>query len=184
MYSLSSKAEKELPVSKIVSLEPVSIEAYDKLKDLIWKIYGQSYTHIWSDSGKNYLNETYSKEKLEMELSDKNAQYYFMKSEGEAVGILRFITNLNIHNKVDSNSIKLHRIYLDKKVQGKGIGTQIIRWLEKEYPTCNIWLEVMDTQSSVINFYERLDFEIVDKTQINSKYIVPRYKGMYLMVKR
>ena len=176
--------EREHSISNRLSIKFVTIEDFEFLKQLMNEIYQQTYTHLWVDKGANYLEETYSVENLKRELSDQNARYYFVRYENEIVGILRFVIHLNWKNQTERNFIKLQRVYFHKKVQGKGLGTELFNWIENEFPKHRIWLEVMDTQDKTIQFYEKLGYEIIDKTQIESKYIIPRYKGMFIMLKK
>ena len=172
---------KNICINDELSLEAVVIEHHQKLEQLISKIYTPAYSHLWTDSGKEYLEAIYSKENLEKELQDASSQYYFVNFKGQSIGIFRFIKAYN--KGIGSASIKLDRIYLNNATQGKGIGTQLIKWLEKEYTSHKIWLEVMDTQHLAIKFYEKLGYQIVDKTQLTFSKIIPRYKGMFLMSK-
>ncbi|TKG95160.1 GNAT family N-acetyltransferase [Puteibacter caeruleilacunae] len=183
IYRVNELLENEFSIADQISIKPVTIENYNFLKKLITKIYRDTYAYLWSDKGTNYLDETYSRENVEYELSNKAARYYFVCYENETVGILRLIFNLNNKNQSEDNFIKLQRIYLDKQVQGQGVGTKLFKWLAEEFPRYKIWLEVMDSQDEIIRFYEKLGFEIINKTQIESEYIVPRYKGMFVMQK-
>ncbi len=58
--------------------------------------------------------------------------------------------------------MKLHRIYLHQKTQGKGIGKKLLSWLdqkskEKDYKI--IWLDAMDFQPQAFEFYKKLGYK-------------------------
>ncbi|WP_196888777.1 GNAT family N-acetyltransferase [Aureivirga sp. CE67] len=173
---------KKISINNKISLQPININDFENLNKLIREIYFKVYSYIWSDQGKNYINQVYSEENLKYELSDQKAKYYFITYENEIVGILRFIINDSWLSDSHSNSIKLQRLYLHEKSRGKRIGTEILKWLRKEFSNYQIWLEVMDTQNEAVEFYEKLNYKIIDKTHLEAKNIIPKYKGMFIML--
>ena len=174
---------KEFPISKHLNLKPVSIEDHPTINLLMQEIYSQTYSYLWTDKGVNYLNQTYAKEQFQKELADKNGRYFLIHFKNKAIGILRYILHKNRKNNEEKNTLQIQRLYLHNQVQGKGFGTQILAWVLNSHTNYNTWLEVMDSQDGAVKFYERLGFEIIDKTQIQSKNIIPRYKGQFVMQK-
>ena len=173
-------------IDKNIELNSVKIDDQEQLFKLMNSIYVPVYVHLWKDSGKKYLEETYSKEGLKRELENRNSNYFFVTYSNRLAGIFKFIIDSNhAYGDEESKSVMLHRIYLAKFVQGKGVGTSLINWLENEIRSdyMKVWLEVMDTQLNVIRFYEKLGYSMVGKTRLQSENIIEQYKGMFVMSK-
>ena len=125
------------------------------------EIYPLAYSHFWNDDGNWYVNSQYSKENILKELSQENAAYYFILFKDEIIGNFRIIWDDKLSNLSEEKQLKLHRIYLHPKIQGKGIGKQLMIWLEekakqKDYKI--IWLDAMDAQSQAFQFYKNFGY--------------------------
>ncbi|MDH7447798.1 GNAT family N-acetyltransferase [Aquimarina sp. 2201CG14-23] len=169
-----------------VSLRKVEEEDHRELLRLMRNIYPPVYSHLWLDRGTEYINRLYSKNNLIKELKDPDSFYYLINYEKESIGILRIIINEQIPDILDNSMVKLQRIYLSDKTQGKGIGTKILNWVEEEFCKSEkktIWLEVMDTQHQTIKFYEKAGFSKKTKFQFDSDLMYKKYRGMYRMIK-
>ncbi len=173
-------------ISEDISLITIQLKDQKTLFELMSRIYPPVYAHYWPDNGTWYLDSQYSKENLKKELSNPNSNYYFVKFKNTEVGILRFLTNEPLEGFTAENSIKLHRIYLDSNLHGKGIGKKLICWLEANYKSnikTVLWLEAMEMQQTAIDFYEHLGFKRVTKFKLDIDYMLDNMKGMYRMAK-
>ncbi len=66
-------------ISDSLKLQDIKIEDQPKLMTLLERIYQPAYKHLWiNEDCSFYLNRFYSNENLELELSDPNAEYYFI----------------------------------------------------------------------------------------------------------
>lgn len=63
--------------------------------------------------------------------------------------------------KIDDGML-LDEIYLEEKYRNLGIGTNIIKDYQKEYPTIYLW--VYQDNIKAIELYKKLGFNVVDKT--------------------
>ncbi len=125
------------------------------------EIYPLAYSHFWNDDGNWYVNSQYSKENILKELSQENAEYYFILFKDEIIGNFRIIWDDKLSNLSEEKQLKLHRIYLHPKTQGQGIGKQLMIWLEekakqKDYKI--IWLDAMDEKQQAFQFYKKLNY--------------------------
>lgn len=173
-------------LSHDVSLKPITIKEQKKLFCLMQKIYPQTYQHLWEDGGEWYINKLYSLENVEKELSEPNTPYYFVLFRQEIVGILRIQNACLLPEYADQSASKLQRIYLDIKVQGKGVGKLLMDFTarqSKQYGSTILWLEVMDTQQVAIRFYEKMGYQIVGPASIELDLLYPHLRGMYKMCK-
>ncbi|MEN7551889.1 GNAT family N-acetyltransferase [Rapidithrix thailandica] len=169
-----------------ISLSPISLSEQGKLLQLMKEIYPPVYSHLWMDKGEEYLTDIYSKENLKAEIMNPDVYYYFIQYKKETNGILKVITNENVPGANDNDMVKLQRIYISPALQGKGIGKQLIRWVEdafcKEH-SLPLWLEVMDSQEKAINFYEKQGFVKFNRFKFSSGRMKEEYRGMYRMIK-
>ncbi|WP_084061231.1 GNAT family N-acetyltransferase [Cellulophaga tyrosinoxydans] len=173
-------------ISEDISLITIQLKDQKTLFELMSRIYPPVYAHYWPDNGTWYLDSQYSKENLKKELSNPNSSYYFIKFKNTEVGILRFLTNEPLEGFTAKNAIKLHRIYIDSNLHGKGIGKKLICWLEANYKSnikTVLWLEAMEMQQTAIDFYEHMGFKRVSKFKLEIDYMLDNMKGMYRMAK-
>lgn len=148
-------------LSEKLKLKEISISDYDTLYHLMKEIYPPTYHLFWSDKGSWYVNSQYTKENVLKELSQENASYYFVLYNDEIIGNFRIIWDEKLPGLLFKKQVKLHRIYLHQKVQGKGVGKQLLIWLEKivkEKGYSTIWLDAMDEQPQAFQFYKKLGY--------------------------
>ena len=150
-----------IKISQNLQLKIITKEDCKNLFTLMKEIYPLAYSHFWNDDGNWYVNSQYSKENILKELSQENAEYYFILFKDEIIGNFRIIWDDKLSNLSEEKQLKLHRIYLHPKTQGQGIGKQLMIWLEekakqKDYKI--IWLDAMDAQPQAFQFYKKLGY--------------------------
>ncbi|MHB0755659.1 GNAT family N-acetyltransferase [Polaribacter sp. M15] len=150
-----------IQVSKNIQLQEISISDYKTLYKLMKEIYQEAYHHFWKDSGNWYINCQYAKNIVVKELSQHNTNYYFILYNDKIVGNFRIIWDDNLDGLLEDKQVKLHRIYLHQKIQGKGVGKKLLLWLEKtakEKGYSIIWLDTMDAKPQAFQFYKKLGY--------------------------
>lgn len=98
----------------------------------------------------------WKKSQLEESLENKNTIFLLKKQEKQVFGFLI------AQNLVDSFNILL--IATKKDNQKMGVGTQLLKKLEeiaKNQKIEKIWLEVKNTNSNAIKFYEKQNFKLI-----------------------
>lgn len=148
-------------ISEHIQLKVILNSDSESLFRLMKEIYTPVYQHFWTDAGAWYVNLQYAKENVLKELNEKNASYYFVLFKGEIIGIFRFLWDQKLVGLSEEKQVKLHRIYVHPKVQGKGIGKELLSWLEEKalqnkYQV--IWLDAMNAQENAFQFYKKLGF--------------------------
>ena len=88
--------------------------------------------------------------------------YYFVLFNDQIIGNFRIIWDESLEGLPEEKQVKLHRIYLHQKTQGKGIGKKLLFWLEekaikKGYKI--IWLDAMNEQPQAFQFYKKLGYK-------------------------
>jgi diamine N-acetyltransferase len=175
-----------MKISEKLSLQEVTLAEDSRLFGLMQEIYPPVYGHLWQDGGASYLINTYGRDNLAKELNQPNALYGFVKYDTQIVGILRTLHNEPLANVQGPSATKLHRIYLNSQGQGRGIGRQLMQWVEESSRTSGsviLWLEVMDTQEKAIGFYQKMGFEICGSFTLEAPLVNEAYQGMYRMCK-
>ena len=151
-----------IQISKNIYLKEIKTSDTETLFQLMQEIYSHAYSHFWEDLGNWYVNSQYSKENILKELSEQNAQYYFILLKDKIVGNFRIIWDEKLEGLNEEKQVKLHRLYLHQKTQGKGIGKKLVNFLEekvkaKEYQI--VWLDAMNEQPQAFQFYKKLGFQ-------------------------
>ena len=164
-------------------LKEITLENHQEFYDLMWRIYPPEYQHFWKDENCTYyINNQFSKETLIKELAEDKQLYYFVVDNKENVGILRLKFDEFPSKKIDQKRVvKLHRIYLDSKVQGKGLGSKILNFIDEvvklndyEY----VWLNAMIDKPSAVNFYLKNGYDIFDEYEYDFDLIKPELRRM------
>lgn len=151
-----------IKITEDLTLRNILLSDAEVLYTLMKTVYLSAYSHFWKDKGDWYFNYQYSKENLEQELLQENSSYYFICYKNEVVGNIRIIWDENLEGLSEEKQVKLHRLYLHKKTQGKGFGKKIVNWLEnlakqKDYSV--LWLDAMNMQEQAFQFYKKLDYK-------------------------
>lgn len=97
------------------------------IREIAEKSWRENYPGIISEEQIDYmLKMMYSEEEIASQLQNANYSYYFIQNERkENIGIM------GIEKDYEKNTTKLHRLYLLKKVKGKGFGKFAIEKLKE-----------------------------------------------------
>jgi GNAT superfamily N-acetyltransferase len=156
-----------IKVSENIQLKEILKSDVDALFKLMKEIYPLAYSHFWKDAGDWYVNTQYSKENILKELLEKNAAYYFIVFNDEIIGNFRVLWDKKLAGLQQEKQVKLHRIYVHPKTQGKGIGKMLLAWLEQKALKKNyavIWLDAMNEQQQAFQFYKKLQYKCQSHT--------------------
>ena len=174
-------------VSSDLYLKAVTYEDQGVLINLMCQIYPPEYKHLWVNEDCDwYLERCFSQENLVKELEEKNAAYYFVFYNSDRVGILRFVYHTGISKTDKKNATFIHRIYLRRDMQGKGIGKQLFNWMAGQARVNQneaLWLKAMDTQTQALKFYEKEGYQLVDRIRLDFELIHPELRGMLILKK-
>lgn len=139
--------------------------------ELLQKIGRKTFEETFSDSNseenmRNYLEEGFSKEKLTVELNNKNSEFYFALLNKEVIGYLKVNFGESQTELKDRKALEIERIYVSKEFHGKNIGQllydkaiQIAKQKNAEY----VWLGVWEENLRAIRFYKKNGFVEFDK---------------------
>jgi len=115
---------------------------------------------------KRYLNEAFSSDRLEEELTDKDSEFYFALLDSMPIGYLKINLGKSQTEIKGGNSLEIQRIYVLKEFQGRKVGKSLFRKaleIAQQKRLDFIWLGVWEENPKAIQFYKKLDFEAFDK---------------------
>ena len=170
-----------IKISENIQLTAILNSDTEKLFKLMNEVYPLAYSHFWTDKGDWYVNSQYSKEHILKELSEEKTDYYFVLFDGEIVGNFRIIWDEKLEGLSEEKQVKLHRVYLHQKTQGKGIGKMLLTWLEqKAYKKgyTIVWLDAMDEQPQAFQFYKKRGYKYHSHTFLPFEFLYDKVRKM------
>ena len=108
-----------------------------------------------------YLEEGFSKQKLEAELRNENSQFYFALQGDEVIGYLKINLGDAQTEKQDPNALEIERIYVLQQYHGKQLGLLLCEQAlatAKARKAPYMWLGVWEENPRAIRFYQKLGF--------------------------
>lgn len=150
-----------------IDIQKLTINDIDQLQ----KIGQQTFYETFSEGNteenmKNYLESAFSADKIEAELNDENAEFYFAKIDEKIIGYLKLNLGQSQTELKDDKSLEIERIYVLKEFHGKKVGQilydkaiEIAKHKNSDY----VWLGVWEENPRAINFYKKNGFVEFDK---------------------
>lgn len=139
-----------------------TIDDLDILQPFSRQRYFETFADLNTpDNMTAYLDEAFALEKLHAELSDANADFYFLYWDGRLAGYLKLNEALAQTDLHDEQSLEIERIYVSKEFQGEGLGRYLMDQAisiaiqrKKKY----VWLGVWEKNEKALRFYKRNGF--------------------------
>lgn len=113
-----------------------------------------------------YMQEAFSEEQMQRELSDANSIFLIAEIEGELAGYARLITGSTEHGISAKDPLELNRLYSHQRFLGKGVGQSLMDACferAKELGHDVMWLGVWEYNPRARRFYEKNGFYEVGK---------------------
>ena len=113
-----------------------------------------------------YLEEGFSLSKLQGEIDDPNAEFYFAIHHNHIIGYLKLNIGQSQTEIKNEHALEIERIYVLKEFHGQNIGQQLFeKALERAYvqKVDFIWLGVWEENRRAIQFYTKNGFVAFDK---------------------
>lgn len=150
-----------------IEIRQASINHVDQLQ----KIGRQTFYETFSGSNteenmKGYLDESFSKEKLEVELKTEDSAFYLAVIEETVIGYLKVNFGASQTELQDKNALEIERIYVLKEFQGKKVGQLLYDKaieIAKQKAVKYVWLGVWEENARAISFYKKNKFIEFDK---------------------
>jgi len=145
-----------------ISVRKISIQDINELQKIGKLTFSETFSSENSEENmKEYLKNGFSIEKIESELTDKNAEFYFTELEGKAIGYLKINVGESQTEIKNKNALEIERIYVLKEFHGKKVGQILYEKaieLAKEKNMEYVWLGVWEKNPRAIRFYEKNGF--------------------------
>ena len=150
-----------------IDIKKITLNDIDQLQ----KIGRQTFYETFSDGNTEenmttYLDEGFSIEKLTVELSDNNAEFYFAVLEDKVIGYLKLNFGQSQTELQDDKALEIERIYVLKDFHGKSVGQLLYdkaMQIAIQKFTDYVWLGVWEENPRAINFYKKNGFVEFDK---------------------
>ena len=106
-----------------MKIRKVNIHDIDKLKEIGKLTFAETFSSENSEEDmREYLEEGFSTEKLKIELTDKNAEFYFAELGDKVTGYLKVNVGQSQTEMKNENTLEIERIYVLKEFHGKKVG--------------------------------------------------------------
>ena len=143
------------------------------IKDLflLQKISIQTFTETFTatNSADNiavYVQDNLNVKQLTFELGNPNSQFYIAYANDEAVGYIKVNFGKAQTERIEGNTLEIHRIYVMQSFHGKKIGQLLLNQVLKiaRNAGCeSIWLGVWELNHNAIQFYTKNGFAVFDE---------------------
>lgn len=150
-----------------IQVKKISIEDIDQLQQIGRKTFYETFSEVNTEEDMTqYLNESFSNEKLTSELTDKNSAFYFALNHHEVIGYLKINFGDSQTELKDGNGFEIERIYVLQEFHGKKVGQilyekaiEIALQMKADY----VWLGVWEENPRAIKFYKNNGFVEFDR---------------------
>ena len=150
-----------------IQIRRLTVEDATLLQQIGRTTFEQTFSSSNSKANmEKYLEEGFSLCKLQAEIDDPNAEFYFAIHRNHIIGYLKLNIGQSQTEIKNDNALEIERIYVLKEFQGSSIGQQLF---EKALERANaqkvhfIWLGVWEENRRAIQFYTKNGFVAFDK---------------------
>lgn len=149
---------------EVKRVSPLDIDQLQKIgRDTFFETFASGNTE---ENMKKYLEEGFSVSKLEEELTDENAEFYFAIIDDAVIGYLKLNFGQSQTELQDDSAVEIERIYVLKEFHGKNVGQVLYNKaidLARDKKSNYVWLGVWEENPRAINFYKKNGFIEFDK---------------------
>lgn len=150
-----------------ITIQSATLEDATTLQEIAKTTFWESFAQVNSEEDMlEYLEHSFSVEKLTGELGNKDSRIYFAVFEGKVVAYLKINLGQAQTEKLDPNAVEIERIYVLKEFQGKKVGQMLYQKaidLANEQKAPYIWLGVWEENHNALGFYKKNGFKAFDK---------------------
>jgi ribosomal protein S18 acetylase RimI-like enzyme len=150
-----------------IKIKKVQFLDLKKLQEIGRKTFIETFSEDNTEADmKKYLDESFSDDKLILELNNQHSEFYFAELDTKVIGYLKINFAQAQTENIHQRSLEIERIYVSKEFHGKKIGQilfdkalQITKQKDLNY----LWLGVWEKNTRAINFYKKNGFVEFDK---------------------
>lgn len=152
----------------MITIIPATPSDFPTIKALAYSIWPDTYGAILSSEQLEYmLGKFYSEASLLENYMEKGHRFLLVKEDERALGFASYE-----HLYKETNTTRIHKIYLLPETQGRGLGKLLIQEIEKialENHADRLSLNV-NRFNKAQHFYKKIGFEIVDEEDVELEF--------------
>jgi ribosomal protein S18 acetylase RimI-like enzyme len=145
-----------------VSIRKTTTEDIEHLMQIGRDTFFETFAHSNTEADmKKYLDENFSREKVNAELSNPDSQFFIALEGDMPIGYLKLNTGKAQTEPQDDSAIEIERIYVLSAYHGKKIGQLLYEKaldVAQRQDKSFIWLGVWEENPRAIRFYEKNGF--------------------------
>ncbi|MBC9796017.1 GNAT family N-acetyltransferase [Sinomicrobium weinanense] len=150
-----------------IEVRKVTLRNIEELQNIGKQTFAETFSSGNSEEDmKAYLDNSFSMEKLQTELSDKNSEFYFAVLGDNVIGYLKINVGQSQTEVKDKNALEIERIYVLKEFHGKKVGQLLYEKameISRQKGVDYVWLGVWEENPRAIRFYKKNGFVEFDK---------------------
>ena len=168
-----------------MQLEKVAPSKIDKLQAICIEAYSKNFAHHWNGNGLEiYLENQFNTKRIARDLDNPTLNYYFIKVKEKPIGFIKLNLKVAFDNYAATEVAELEKMYVLPEMKGQGVGKKALSAIIQQLKDIGkkvFFLCVIDTNTSAIKFYEKLDFQYHSKTRLEVPLFKEELKGMHRM---
>ncbi|PRY08978.1 spermine/spermidine N-acetyltransferase [Pontibacter ummariensis] len=150
-----------------IEIRRVTVNELDQLQRIGRQTFSETFSSGNSEENMRvYLENGFSTEKLEAELTNKNSEFYFALFENWVIGYLKINFGQSQTEIKDENTLEIERIYVLKEFHGKKVGQILYEKameISRQKGVDYVWLGVWEENPRALRFYEKNGFVEFDR---------------------
>lgn len=150
-----------------IAIRQASINDVEQLQEIGRQTFYETFSGSNTEENMRcYLDEGFSKEKLEAELKTEDSAFYFAIFEDTVIGYLKINFGASQTEIQDENALEIERIYVLKEFHGKKVGQMLYDEaieIAEQKGVNYVWLGVWEENPRAISFYKKNKFIEFDK---------------------
>ena len=143
-------------------IKKCTLEDLFELQSISIETYTQTFKeHNTPENLAAYLEQAYSLDKLERELSISSSYFFFIYSGQQIAGYLKLNTDDTQTEPMGRDALEVERIYVRKAFQKLGIGKQLLNKaieMAEQQNKKTVWLGVWENNDNALAFYHKKGF--------------------------
>jgi len=169
-----------------IVFEPLTLKTIPHYMEVGIQSYKEHYTNLWKNGDcSSYIHHSFTEEVVKSEVLDTNVEQYIIKTKFNFIGILKLVIDEPVMAFTAKEAILAEKIYLKNAFTGKGIGKQIVNFLEDRAFKIKKRIIGLDTMKKgrAKNFYQKHGYKIIGASEITLPGILEKEKEMWVMGK-
>lgn len=149
------------------TIRQANIHDIDPLQQIGRETFFETFAASNSEENmKNYLETSFSTEKLTAELNDPASSFYFVQQGERVIGYLKLNTGQAQTEVKNDRSLEIERIYVLNEFHGQKVGQLLFEKaleIAEHTQMDSIWLGVWEENPRAISFYKKNGFVEFDQ---------------------